>query len=172
MSTITFVSKKPAGSIGNFNYEYSCVCAGGTKKPNIVVTAANDHEAKMLAQMECNDSCEEANVAKPALSKFMVTGPLSINAFESVAQKTIIVTPYQVYESVQSESPRSLACVSFFPTGGNDTFGIRNNCATCRVAVVMWAGVGVYRYPVPGYGEIIVKLVSYEGRLIGEEPCA
>lgn len=59
MSTITFVKKTPAGSPGNFNWEYKCKCADGTNKPNIVVTAANENEAKILAQQECDDTCGE-----------------------------------------------------------------------------------------------------------------
>lgn len=58
MASITFVKKTPAGSLGNFNYEYKCTCASGTKH-TITVTSTNDNQAKQLAEMECNDKCGE-----------------------------------------------------------------------------------------------------------------
>lgn len=169
MSTVAFVSKKPAGPLGNFNYEYTCTCAGGTKKPNVTVTAANDNEARMLAQMECDDSCGAGLIAKAAISQIAVTGPESIIRVDSVAATTLTVTPDQVYESAQV-APRSFACVSFFAAGIGQV-GIRNNCPECKVAVVMWSGVGVYNYRVTGYGQIVVPTVSSHGQLIGEQPC-
>ena len=66
---VKFVSKKPAGGLGNFNYEYICTCGGGAKKPNVKVTAANDNEAKNLAQMECDDSCGEGLIGKASISQ-------------------------------------------------------------------------------------------------------
>lgn len=60
MSTITFIKKTPAGGPGNFNWEYKCQCADGTNKPNIVVTSPNENEAKQLAQMQCDDVCDES----------------------------------------------------------------------------------------------------------------
>lgn len=170
MSTVTFVSKKPAGSLGNFNYEYACKCSGGAKKPNVKVTAANDNEARMLAQMECDDSCGEGLVSKPAISDIKVTDPVSINRVDSVAPTILIVTADRVYESAQSDVPKSFACLSFF-AAGIAKVGIRNNCAECKVAVVMWSGIGVYNYKVPGYGQIVVSTVSSNGQLIGEQPC-
>lgn len=59
MSKITFVKKTPAGTPGNFNWEYKCECSNGTKKPNVIVTAANENESKQLAQMECDETCGE-----------------------------------------------------------------------------------------------------------------
>jgi|APEBP8051072266_1049373.scaffolds.fasta_scaffold18350_1 hypothetical protein len=169
MSTVTFVSKKPAGRLGNFNYEYACTCGGGAKKPNVTVTAANDNEAKMLAQMECDDSCGEGN-PRAAISEITVSGPESIIRVDSVTATTLTVTADQVYESVQTVAPRSLACVSFFPSGFGSV-GISNNCAECKLAVVMWSGVGVYQYRVPGNSYIIVNVVSSNGQLIQERPC-
>jgi len=62
-------------------------------------------------------------------------------------------------------------CVSFF-SGGPGKLGIRNNCPQCKIAVVMWTPrVGVVKYSVKGYGEILVDLASATGQLIGEEPC-
>jgi hypothetical protein len=170
MSTVTFVSKKPAGPLGNFNYEYTCTCAGGTKKPNVKVTSANDNQAKMLAQMQCDESCGEGLIAKAEITQIAFTGPESIIQVDSVAATTLIVTPDQVYESAQTVAPKSFVCISFFAAGIGQV-GIRNNCADCMIAVVMWSGVGVYHYRVPGYGQIIVQTASNNGQLIGEQPC-
>jgi hypothetical protein len=65
MSTIVFVKRTQAGTPGNFNYEYKCTCADGTKKVNVIVTAANDNEAKQLAQTECDSTCGEVSAMKP-----------------------------------------------------------------------------------------------------------
>lgn len=62
MSTVKLIRKTPAGGAGNFKYIYSCTCAGGASKPNIEVTTANDNEARMLAQMECDDTCGESRI--------------------------------------------------------------------------------------------------------------
>lgn len=59
MSTITFVKKTPAGAMGNFNWEYKCVCADGKKKPNVIVSSANENGAKILAQADCDTNCGE-----------------------------------------------------------------------------------------------------------------
>jgi hypothetical protein len=60
MSTVVFVKKTPAGGAGNFDYEYKCTCADGTKKDNVKVTAGNDNEAKQLAQTDCDSTCGES----------------------------------------------------------------------------------------------------------------
>lgn len=60
MSKIKFISKTPAGPLGNFNYEYGCVCNNGKKQKNVKVSAANDHEGEMLAQSECDEKCGES----------------------------------------------------------------------------------------------------------------
>lgn len=60
MSTITFVKKTPAGALGNFNWEYKCKCKTGKDKENVVVTTANENQAKILAQAECDELCGEA----------------------------------------------------------------------------------------------------------------
>lgn len=49
-------SKVPAGGLGNFNYTFECT--NGGKKCTVTVTAANDNEAKQLAQLECEDDCK------------------------------------------------------------------------------------------------------------------
>ena len=60
MSTVTFVKRIPAGTPGNFNWEYKCQCASGADKPNVTVTSANKNEAEQLAQLECDDACGES----------------------------------------------------------------------------------------------------------------
>jgi hypothetical protein len=73
MSTVALVSKKPAGGIGNFNYEYTCTCTDGTNKPNITITSANDNEARMLAQLQCDDYCGTGLGPKLTISQIAVT---------------------------------------------------------------------------------------------------
>jgi hypothetical protein len=58
MATIKQTKKVPAGGLGNFNYTFECTCTNG-KKQTVTVTAANDNEAKHLAQQECDDKCGE-----------------------------------------------------------------------------------------------------------------
>ncbi|MEX3932088.1 hypothetical protein AB4Y32_09805 [Paraburkholderia phymatum] len=168
MSKITFVSKKPAGALGNFNYEYTCSCVGGSTMPNVTVTAANDNEARVLAQMQCDDSCGEG--VKAAIAQFTVTSPESIVRFNPPSAKTVTVTSDRVYESAPDVTRRQFACISFFPADIG-YLGIRNNCAECKVAVVSWSDAGVYTYKVSGYDQIVVELVSGTGQLIGEQPC-
>lgn len=54
MCTCKLKSKKPAGGAGNFNYVFSCTDPNGTIK-EIKIVAANDNEAKSLAELECSD---------------------------------------------------------------------------------------------------------------------
>ena len=58
MASIKFIKKTPAGSLGNFNYEYECTCSSGAKH-KITVSSANDNQAKQLAEMECDEKCGE-----------------------------------------------------------------------------------------------------------------
>jgi hypothetical protein len=64
-----------------------------------------------------------------------------------------------------------LPCITFF-AAGLGKLGIRNNCSECKTAVVSWTPrVGVRRYKVEAYKEIIVNQEDQTGQLIGEEPC-
>lgn len=58
MAKIKFVKKDPGGTLGNFKYTYLCFCSDGEKK-TITVQAANDNEAKQLAELECDEKCGE-----------------------------------------------------------------------------------------------------------------
>ncbi len=58
MSTIRQISKKPNGPMGNFIYKYECTCAN-QKKHEITIQAANDNEARQLAELECKEKCGE-----------------------------------------------------------------------------------------------------------------
>ena len=58
MASVKFIEKKPAGGAGNFEYKYECTCSSG-KKHNVSVTTGNDNQAKQLAEMECNEKCNE-----------------------------------------------------------------------------------------------------------------
>lgn len=58
MATVKLAKKEPAGPLGNYNYTYECTCSNASKK-TVVVTSANDTEADMLAQQECEDQCGE-----------------------------------------------------------------------------------------------------------------
>ncbi|MNC16459.1 hypothetical protein D3C75_643130 [compost metagenome] len=59
MATAKFVKKEPAGPLGNFKYTYECTCNNKSKK-TITVQAANDNEAKQLAELECNEQCGDS----------------------------------------------------------------------------------------------------------------
>lgn len=59
MASVKFKKKVPAGPLGNFNWTYECRCNTGASKPDVVVTSANENEAKSLAQMECDEKCGE-----------------------------------------------------------------------------------------------------------------
>jgi hypothetical protein len=59
MATVKQKSKTPAGTPGNFNYEFDCTCKSG-RKHVIKVTSANDNQAKQLAQLECDEKCGES----------------------------------------------------------------------------------------------------------------
>ena len=56
MASVTLIKKTPAGSPGNFNYEYRCTCRDN-KTHTITVTTANDNQARHLAQQECDEKC-------------------------------------------------------------------------------------------------------------------
>lgn len=59
MATVKYVKKEAGGPMGNFKYTYECTCNDKTKK-TVTVAAANDNEAKILAQLECDDKCGDA----------------------------------------------------------------------------------------------------------------
>lgn len=59
MSKVKQISKVPAGPLGNFNYEFECECRPG-KKTTVKVTAANDNEAKLLAEADCEEYCAKS----------------------------------------------------------------------------------------------------------------
>jgi hypothetical protein len=99
--------------------------------------------------------------------------PLSLTAPESVApmvvkSDSVVVTSTTVGKAT-AVGGLALPCVTFFHVPGS--LGIRNNCAQCKIAVVNWVGKGVYRYRVAGHSEIVVRMESSAGQLIGEDPC-
>lgn len=57
MAKVSLVSKTPAGGAGNYVYVFSCTCNDGSMKNNITATFANDNEARMFAEMECESNC-------------------------------------------------------------------------------------------------------------------
>ena len=61
MSSVRFIRKTPLVG-GNYTYEYSCTCTGGSAKPNITFTMANDASARKWAQDECDAACGETLV--------------------------------------------------------------------------------------------------------------
>ena len=61
MATLTLISKVHLGS-GNFEYTYKCECNNSTNE--IKVTSGNDMQAEMLAQMECDDNCNNSKLSK------------------------------------------------------------------------------------------------------------
>jgi len=58
MGFLTLKSKKHLGT-GNFEYTYECFCSPKPVK-DIVVVAGNDSEARMLAQLDCDDYCQSS----------------------------------------------------------------------------------------------------------------
>lgn len=58
MATLNLLKKVPAGPLGNFNYTYECACGAGAKH-TITISAANDLEAKKLAEQDCEEKCGE-----------------------------------------------------------------------------------------------------------------
>lgn len=63
-----------------------------------------------------------------------------------------------------------LPCTSLF-AAGIGRVGIRNNCAQCKFAVIVWDGTKVKRYRVEGNNQIIIDIEGLNGQLIGEDPC-
>ena len=54
MASISLISKVHLGS-GNYEYTYKCTCNNSSNE--IKVTSGNDIQARMLAQLECDDTC-------------------------------------------------------------------------------------------------------------------
>lgn len=130
-------------------------------------------------QMRCNDGvwqdtgdpCSNGlSIQKRVTEQKVVTEPESIEKISAphlsveIGATTITLTQTKVAEA-------RLTCCNFFSVGSISQLGIRNSCAQCRIAVVSWAGAGIYRYRVPGYSEIIIDFASTSGSLIGEDPC-
>lgn len=47
------IEKKPAGSLGTFNYKFKCKKLGQSKM--FVITTSNDNQAKQLCELECEE---------------------------------------------------------------------------------------------------------------------
>ena len=56
MSKVTFIRKKHLGS-GNFEYTYKCDCESSSNE--IKVVSGNDNSALALAELECEELCNE-----------------------------------------------------------------------------------------------------------------
>lgn len=81
------------------------------------------------------------------------------------------VTAAQVTDDAELRTSKTLACLSFFSAGISQV-GIRNNCSECKVAVVNWQPqVGIRKYKVQGYSQIVINIEAQSGQLIGEDPC-
>jgi len=81
------------------------------------------------------------------------------------------VTAPQITEDAKVRADAKLQCMSFFGAGIGRV-GIRNSCSGCMVAVVSWQpSVGIRRYKVAGYSEIVINVEDQAGQLIGENPC-
>ena len=77
----------------------------------------------------------------------------------------------QITDDPKARKKAKLQCLSFF-SAGIGRVGIRNSCSECKIAVVSWTPtVGIRRYKVPGYSEIIINIEDQTGQLIGENPC-
>ena len=53
MCECDLIEKKPAGSLGTFNYKFKCKKLGKSK--TFEVTASNDNQAKQLCELECEE---------------------------------------------------------------------------------------------------------------------
>lgn len=103
--------------------------------------------------------------------KLEISQPTDISKFEKAGDIAPTVTRSAIsYGLIAPTDEMRLPCISFFAAGVGRV-GMRNNCPECKKAVVMWSGVGVYRYRVNGFSEIVVDIASNNGQLIGEEPC-
>lgn len=63
------------------------------------------------------------------------------------------------------------SCLQIFAAGIGQV-GMRNNCAECKIAVVIWRpNVGLRHYRVEGNSEVIISLEDQSGILAEEIPC-
>jgi hypothetical protein len=63
-------------------------------------------------------------------------------------------------------------CCTLFSVGDPSKVGIRNNCPTCRNAVVSWSpSVGIRYYRVEGHNQLTIDVQDITGVIIGENPC-
>jgi len=139
MCTCKQKSKKPAGSPGNFNYVFVCTKEDGTVS-ELKITAGNDNEAKILAEVECKDS-----------KKIQAIQKIIIDDFETL--KVLLNTDY---------SNHQLLIVSFW--GTNKWFNIPSS----TVDNVVKIGYGICenrQYPLV---EITIKenLSTYRNDII------
>lgn len=65
MAKITFIKKVHLGS-GNYEYTYKCECDNATNE--IKVTSGNDMQAEMLAELECEEMCNQTTSSPQEIS--------------------------------------------------------------------------------------------------------
>lgn len=104
MATVRFISKRPAGGAGNFIYTYACTCSSGTPARNITITAANDNEAQMLAEMECDGYCGETKKAESVILELEIprleTPESNAQIIQNEAVAARSATNYSFYNKV------------------------------------------------------------------------
>lgn len=66
-------------------------------------------------------------------------------------------------------TPAAPCFTLYTPTPGK--IGLRNNCNTCKVAIMSWQGVGVRKYRVSPNDQFETATESFRGELIGQEDC-
>jgi hypothetical protein len=151
MSVVTQISKTPAGGAGNFNYEFSCTCSNGTPARNITVTSANDNEAQMLAELECQEACGEGRL------EHFVSGNV-----------------YERRFSFTSPNPPA-GCLKFVLIGDPGHMRLYNTCTTCKVAVIMRVHlngtVDTIRVMVQPEQSELISLGFQRQEIIREEDC-
>jgi hypothetical protein len=160
MSTITFISKRPKGF--RFEYTYSCTCTSGTPAKNVVVVASNDASARVFAEQECESNCGERSGTSLQVSEIPLSAPIEFLSF-----------PVPTDERADVNLPHTTNvgdCVLFFHVSHTHV-GLTNNCAECRIAAINWLNVGVAKYKVAGYSEIVIERLAKDGVIIRDSPC-
>jgi hypothetical protein len=149
----------------NAETEEGCVYNGATYSPGAVTCQAG-HECVCGGDGGWQSTGHVCDSKNTTLVKGQATTKLSVHEVKT-GEKALVINDKADDKQIAAQFP----CVSFFGASPGK-LGIRNNCAECKLAVVMWTPtVGVMIYQVPGYSQIFVDVASSTGQLIGEEPC-
>lgn len=105
-TTISLISKKPAGGAGNFIYTYLCRCDSGGSS-NISITAANDIEANNLALLDCSENCSNSRKdVKEFLEIPIIEMTREIEKIKHAPTNTGNYTNYSFYDKIYRSGDR------------------------------------------------------------------